>query len=651
MSITPTQPLPSHAARTMRQAASHAGSAAADLQTAAKSAVGAGIIPGTPEHRRAEHAQAHEDVMGEKPGFATRMLDRLSSIGGMALIYDFAALMGLSAVTGALSKGLDKVGMTKASGWFERRSKSLQGQRKFLETTEVHEGLTKTAEAVHARTVRAFGEESMLARGMGGVAEGAAVAQRTLNEGAAFVGEKTGTALGGLAEMVRPELDAVAALHGSRAARHFTKIGTQMDAASAALATHGEALAKVRLGKESKPMQAASSFVTGDAESGALRTAEDHIANIRTNFAELKNTLAAVPTAEGAQRATALLAEVRGDMSAVRTLHAGDAALKQAGKEVGGALAKLERPLGAMAGNLQKASRWASMPDTLKNLPEALGKTDLHQALFAGTIGAQTLAETAHTGFSVKHDLHVLKAMVEAVEGKPATTLHVLTGDIPPMLKEARHHFFGKHKPEVIAEAIGGMAALAFLKKAVNPFSLPLMAGMAAPQVGRMLADQNQAIAMYEGMTNVQNAGQNLTPDVYAGFVHALVEDTNTLDLSKYRPEARDKLFTEYAQKNTSVDQVLRDMGNGAMESRIKELEASLPKEEMLKQPVGQHTAKVLERRAAHVVHGASAHAAQHEEKAPAAEVSADVPASTISHVAAAERLHQAPSHAMGGAA
>ncbi len=656
-------PVPVHALRLgpsaanlMQQASVHPGAhhainaaqSVTSAQNVAQSALASRMVPGSPEARRRDKAQAHAEVLNEKPGIINRVIDKFSGLGSAFFMYDFAALMGLGAITGGIFKGLNKVSERsgiKAIGsvgnWFGRRHEGLKAQSEFIHNTSISEGLSKTSTALKEKTVRVFGEESMAARGMAQVAEGAEQAQAGLNRGAGWAVGKASTALGGVATKFGPERDALSALHTSRAARHMERIGEHLKAAQTALAQHGEGLATDVMHQEMNlPLRTQSTFVAEGAKEGVSRTAAEHMANLRGNFTEMEKLLASTPSPENARRATQLLSEVRGDLSAVRTLHAhvDNTAMKQGASELGQALKKMERPLAGLAGNLEKAKGWRSMPETLAKLPQTLGKTSMHKGMMAGAIGATTLASGAHTAFGVKHDFHVLKTMVEAVEGKKVSTMHVLAGDIPPMLKEARHHFFGRHKPEVIAEAIAGVANLAFLKSNASMATHALtMAGlMGAPMLGQALADQNPTIMMYEAMVKLQNAGQALTPDMYAEFVHSLVEDPKTMDLGKHRPQARDQLFAEYAATNTSVDQVLRDVHSGAMEQRVSELEQQLAASAATqeKQPVGQHTAKVLQNRAQTAVQSTAPVANEN-----AAHATAEAPATTISHAALAGRV------------
>lgn len=633
----PSNPLPPHAANVAQRAAGQASAVSAapsaqqGLHGIAQSAVASGVIPGSPEQRRAEKSQAREDALAEKPGFLTRTMDRISGLGSAFFLYDFGVLMGLGAVTGGIGKGVDKVaGWTKSEtigkvgGWLGRRSEGLKGQRKFLEETNVSEALSKSTEALHGRAATAFGEESMAARGMGAVAQGAEAVQSGLNRGAGWAVGKASTALGSVVRHMGPELDAMSALHAGKAQRRMPKIEAQLQKAEEALATHGAVL--------------------GESE---------HMATIQTRFSELKGLLSGTPDASAAKAAGDALGQIRETAKALADTHKETPALASASKALGSTFGKITRPLNAVTASLEKSASWRTLPESLGKLPETLGKTQLHHGLFAGAIGAATLAEMAHTGYGVKHDFHVLKAMVEAVEGKPASTMHVLVGDISPALQEARHHFFGKHKPEVIAEAVAGVANLAFLKK--NAGTLPLLGVMVAPQMGHALADDNSALQMYEAMARIQQAGKDLTPEMYAEFVHSLVQDTKTLDIAKHRPQAREQLFAEYAQHKTPVDQLLRDIHSGAMEKRVSELESQLPavapapaqiqQAQAFRPAVGQHTAKLLQQRHAPAAAASMAAPPQGAEAHPAG-----VPQTTVSHVASAERVHHAPSHAVGGA-
>lgn len=674
MPVAATQPISSQAASVMRRAVAHPGvvggaqQAGIGLQTMAQSALASGLVPHSLEARRREKAKAHAEVLDEKPGFLTRVMDRISSLGSMFFAYDFVALMGLGAVTGGIAAGFSKIaGWTnsetvgKVGGWFGRRSEGLKGQRKALKRITISEGVAKTGEALHNTTGRVFGEESAITRGMGSVAEGAEKAQSGLNRGFGFVGKKISNALGGVVSSFDPEIQAMAERNELRAQRHFSRLSEHLQKAETLLGTHGDQLAADVLNGEGQVLRANSSFVpsTPNVKEGMRRTAAEHMGNIRSNFAEVQQLLSSgTPSAEQAQRAQTLMAEMRGDLGAVRALKAevGETALKEAAGELSSALGKMHRPLSGVVGRLEKAENWRSLPESIANLPRSFGNTDMHHAMFSGAILAGMGAEAAHTAFGVKHDFHMLKTMVEAVEGKKVSTMHVLMGDIPQCLHEARSHFFGTHRPEVIAEAVAGVANLAFLKKGAGMAAMfPVIA---APMVGKALADTNPTIRMYEAITRLQNESKPVTPAMYAEFVHALVEKPEVLDMNAHRPESRERLFTEYAEKNTPIDQVLKDIHTGAFEQRAKDMDKEQAVQEanaavqQSKPVVGKHTENLANQRV-----GTSRNHTQ-----PVANENAELPGShlhnaeigprsQISQVASAERLSASPHAAVGGAA
>jgi len=654
-----TQPASPSATNVLRAAARHPGALAAStarapqamdgVKNAAQSAMATSMVPGSSEQRRQRKAQAHT-ALDEQPGIVTRLMDGLSRLGNIIFMYDFIALTGLGFVTGMFSTGLNKIGLTGVGGWFSRRQESLQRQSAFLENTEISAALSKTTEAMHGTAAQAFGEESAVARGMGSVAKGAASAEGAINRNVGMVFGRASSGLGSVARSFEPQLHGLAAFRQSLAEKHFARLGDPLKAAQAALTSHGDKLAVNRFNEEGKVLKATSTYLpNAKATEGATRTAAEHMENLRGNFTQLEELLKTTPDVASAPQASKLLSEIRGDYAAVRTIHAENAEMKAGLKEVGAALKKMQKPVTRMVSNVGKAESWRMLPETLKALPKNMAKTDMRHGMFAGMIGAQTLASAAHTGFGAKHEFRVLKSMVEAVEGKKVSTMHVLMGDIPPMLTEARHHYFAKFKPEVIAEAVAGVANLAFLKKGVG--AMAMLPVVAAPIIGHALADQNPTIQMYEALAKLQSAGKNLTPEMYAQFVHSLVEDPKTLDMSKYRPEARERLFADYAKANTPIDQLLRDAADGSMMKRAAELEQQLNAEEKAaptateKPVMGQHTAKVMKGREGGVA--ASAQPAASEPTAPRAEAP---PKSKITHMEPAGTLAAAPVRATGGA-
>lgn len=611
----------------------------APLHGAVRSAIASGVVQGTPAHRTQEKSKANNQ-REEKPGLITRSLDRLNSLFGGYLLFDFVVAMGLGAVTGGLGKGLSWVGektgvkaIGSVGGWFGRRSDNLQAPSKFMKGITVDEGLSRVSSDLHGKTAQWFGAESAVAKGMGQVAEGAEKAQGAINRTTGTVFRTATTTLGNAVERVDAPMHGMAGFRQRRAERHHTTLKGRLDEARTMLEKHGAAL---RGGAKS-------------AEAGV------HVDAIRNGFNELHGMMqASVPSAEAAQKAESLLARVRDSYADLHKLHAEDKTLKVARKEVNKALSGLHKPMAGLSRNAQKSAFWQDVPGAIRRLPESMGKLDMHQAAFNSAITVGTLAEGAHTAFSIKHDFRILKRMIAAVEGKKESeisTLHALTGDVPPVIKEARHHFFGKHGPEAIAETLAAGFNLTFMKK--GGAGMASMAGlMLAPMAGQALADKSPMLEMYDALEKLQAAGKPLNAGMYAEFIATSYKKAEELGMRNRLVQALGK---EYEEAKASAGDVLAEIASGKIDQRAAALEQKFTEQDKAsvaqapaaeKEAPGAHSAKVLQARA-----GASA-----APQAPVVRSSDDTmqeaaPKTSINNPVSAGKVTTAPIHAVGGVA
>lgn len=649
MPIIPQSAISPQAASVLHRAAVHPLTAQAmqsggAMHDAMRGAIASGVVQGTPAHRTQEKSKANNQ-REEKPGFITRSLDKLNSLFGGYLMFDFAVAMGLGAVTGGIGKGLSWVGektgvkaLGSVGGWFGRRSDNLQAPRKYMEDIHVDKGLSRVSSDLHEKTAQWFGAESAVAKGMGQVAEGAEKAQGAINRTTGTVFRTATTTLGNAVERVDAPMHGMAGFRQRRAERHHTTLRGRLDEANKVLEKHE---ASLRGG--AKPVEAGV-----------------HVDAIRKGFDELHGMMQSpVPTAETAQKAESLLARVRDSYATLHTLHAEDKTLKVARKEVNKALSGLHKPMAGLSRNAEKAAFWQDVPGAIRKLPESMGKLDLHQAAFNSAITVGTLAEGAHTAFGIKHDFHILKRMIAAVEGKKESeisTLHALTGSVPPVIQEARHHFFGKHGPEAIAETLAAGFNLTLMKK--GGAGMASMAGlMLAPMAGQALADKSPMLEMYDALEKLQAAGKPLNAPMYAEFITTSYKKAEELGMRNRLVQALGK---EYEEAKASAGDILKDIASGKIDERAAALEQKFAEQDKAsvaqapadaKPAVGKHSAKVLEGRVGAALN-ASQPVANDDAKVAGSELhAADVgPKNKVSQVTA-ERLVAAPTQAMGGAA
>ncbi len=619
-------------------------SGAAPMHGAVRSAMASGAMPGTPAERTHEKSKANNQ-RDEKPGFITRALDRLNGLGSGFFMYDFFVAMGLAAAVGGVGKGLSWVGektgvkaLGSVGGWFGRRSDNLQAPRKYMEGITLDKSLSRTTESLHGKTAQWFGEESAVAQGMGRVAEEAQKAQASINSATGTVFRRATTAMGNVVERVDAPMHGMAGFRQRRAVKHHVSLRDELQKAKAVLQKHEAAL---RGGAKS-------------AEAGA------HMDVVRKGFDALHGMMQEVPTAEMAQKAESLLAQVRDSYAELHKLHKDEETLKGARKEVNKALGRLHKPMARLSENAQKSAFWQDVPGAIRNLPKSMGKMDLHQAAFNSAITVGTLAEGAHTAFAIKHDFHILKRMIAVVEGKKESeisTLHALVGDVPPVIREARHHFFGKHGPEAIAETLAAGLNLTLMKK--GGAGMAAMSGlMLAPMAGQALADKSPMLEMYDALDKLQAAGRPLNAAMYAEFVATSYKKAQDLGMHNRLVQALGK---EYEGVKASAGDILKDIASGKIDERAAALEqkfaeqdkASVAKDTVDAKPaVGKHSAKVLEGRVGAAVNAAQPVANDDARLAGSELHTTDVgPRNSVSQITSAGRLVASPSQAVGGAA
>lgn len=641
-------------ANVLHRAATHPGMNAANSSTylsgMPQSAVASGTIPGTQAHRTKMKADANAAVLNEKPGFITKTLDGLSNLGNKFFMYDFLVLSGVGMLTGGFSKLFGKLGewtkwnpLNSVGNWFGRRQAGLTAQQEFIQNTKVSESLSKTAEAIHGTAGEWFGQESSVARSMENVVKGATKAEDTINQHVDVVFGKAGTAMGSVARKFDAPLQGMAAFRQRRAEKLFPTLTEKLGNIVSAFEKHATTLGADAM-KDGQVLKAKA------LGSDISLTAAEHMQNITRKLGELSNLTQTMPDVANSKQVQTLFQEIRNDYNAVQALHTDNAAMKTACKEVRNALKSAEKPLNKVAKNVENSSFWKNLPETMENMPQSLKDMDLRHGVMTAAIGAGTLAEGAHTAFAIKHDYHLLKSMVEAVEGKEASILHVLTGDIPPVLKEARHHFFAKHGPETIFETIAAGFNLSFLKKSGGG-GMAMVGLMAAPIAGNALADQNPTLQLYETLEKLQHEGTALSADMYAEFVHAAAEDTHTLDLGKFNPLTRSRLFSDYAKENITPNELLKEIDSGKMVKRAETIEEQVKAqinqktaapEAAVKPVLGQHTAKVVEQRdvAPEIAATPAANDTTHE-----------VPMSKVSQTVSAGKVATVPTQTVGGTA
>lgn len=561
---------------------------------------------------------SNDALFNEQPGVVVKGLDTANSIGNKYFMYDMVVSTLFGGLLGAIGSGFNWLGektpakfMGKAGNALTSTKAALQAPMNFMRQEEVtvSNGLSETTKALHGKTTQWLGEESKIAAGMGKVADKAADAEKVINKHVGQAFTSATTTIGNVLQKVDAPFHAKAGYHARKVEKAFGGLTEQLGAARKVFGEHSSML--------------------GD---------------IPAKLDELHKLMQTQPGASGVEAGKTLLSEIQTGITNLQKAHVDDKALKPALKATYKAASNLSKPLEAMEKHLGKVAFWKDVPGTVRKLPETLANANLHQAAFGGVIMVGTLAEAGHTTFQIKHDFHVLCRMIAEVEGtkeKDVSTWHALTADLPPVLKEARHHFFAKYGPTAVVETLSVGLNFALLKKDAG--ILAMGGVMAVPMLGNALADQNPLITMYETMEKMQVAGQPLNTDMYAEFLTAAYKKAG--DLGE-RNRLVQGLAQGYEAAKASPAVILKDIASGAIDHKAAELEQKFTEAAKAapKEAVGKHSEKILSAR----------NGAVQQVTAPNASVAAndgvhETPTNKLTQVAHSEPL-KTNTHAVAGA-
>jgi len=242
-------------------------------------------------------------------------------------------------------------------------------------------------------------------------------------------------------------------------------------------------------------------------------------------------------------------------------------------KSTGGVL----KPAAALEGNYNKL-RLAQAPlqtlkTGLKSVPAALGKTSLHSTLFNGAFAAEMGVSGISLGKDIKFHLNNLRHLTEMMEGtKQVSNYHVLfSNDVPDVVKHARKQVFHQFGARTVIEAVSdafttyGIAKSKMIPMMMIPMAMRGMAGFTAPKYD-FLSD-------YGALAEAQSQGMPLEGAHYAKLISGA-----SLDVEKAGGDLNGlvaDVAKHYAEKQTPIDQVLRDVESGAMNEIALELQKS----------------------------------------------------------------------------
>lgn len=614
---------------------------AAGMRPGAGVAVGdvrAGLVVGA-DAARSKAPSANDALFTDQPGMVVNTLDAAEGLGRGFFNYDLFGSMLFGGAMGLLGTGfgwMAKQGdnavtrvLGKVGGFFAGVKNAVQAPMHFMRgveeiknaegivTQEAREGATlsnwmsKLTKAMQAKAEKWF-PESATARNMKTVAGKTAEVETVVNTRVGNVFRSATTALGKVLQEVDAPFHAKAGYHERRVHQIFSGLGKPLEAAQKVLTEHRGVLGDELHGK----------------------------------FNELHALMQAKPESVGtAANAQTLLKELREGIAGLRNTHVEDAEKTAALKAAGKAADALRKPLEKIGDHLSKIAFWRDVPGALERLPETIGQTNLHHAAVGGAMTAMSLAEAGHTTFQLRHDFKVLCRMIAEVEGikeQDVSLWHALAGDVSPVLQAARNHFFGKYKWETVAETLAVGMNLALLKKGAG--WVPMLGVCAAPMAGKMLADQNPMITMYETMEKMQAEGQPLGASMYADFIYAATAGAPGISgLDTRNPRARQMLTEEYAGARTTPAEVLKEISSGKMERHLAALEQRVAAE---KPVIGKHEGKILAERKGTVQQVATPHAAVAANGTPH-----ETPTNTkLTQAAHAGQLHATSVHAVAGA-
>ena len=201
---------------------------------------------------------------------------------------------------------------------------------------------------------------------------------------------------------------------------------------------------------------------------------------------------------------------------------------------------------------------------TMKEVPSILAKKPVGQGLMDGSFIAGSGLQMATGAMDFGTSLTALKNMAFEVTGKKFSTMQILMGDVPEIIKAERA---GVLKSLAMAEGSGALSLGVTIKNAATKVSgLAWAAVIGAGFVGDMLIDKG-ALPAYTELSQAFKAGQPIPEE---GYIKLLASASPELKKRGGETSAFTKaLSTKYAEENASPAQIMQEISKDGLKARI----------------------------------------------------------------------------------
>ena len=238
---------------------------------------------------------------------------------------------------------------------------------------------------------------------------------------------------------------------------------------------------------------------------------------------------------------------------------------------------------------LNKPNQYLRPEAATKNGEWTLGhKISSGIAIGFTAIGAYGVAKTFSQNLDALRNMH---ADISGIPVERVSTWALLTGNVSPVVAEARSHLLKEFIPKGLAQ-LGGLAWVTKVAYRPKAGMMENMASFMLPQAATGAIDMfmgESILPVYSGFANAYKSGEPLTAEAYGEFILAGDQDLKKRRVGK---QVATELGAEFAAEKIDPAEILREMNDGRFKARIEKLiakdEAELAQKNAVIQPKPQ---------------------------------------------------------------
>lgn len=516
----------------------------------------------------------NEGAVGKTLGFVDGISSRFFQ--GDMMLFMGSAVIGL--VLSPVTLVGKIIGNDNVATFAARMSRWIAAPREEIMHTSLSEGASALAERSSKLVGGRFGEQHVAARGLAQAAQGLGRAEAAMGRGMQVVFNGAASSVGSVAQNsgVRGWMLNRAAL---RAAEQRGGLGMMVAKFENVLNAHAGDIGHA-LAHDGMPIRepVGRAFRAAGAPEIAM-TAAQHLNVLQAGLKTLKDAAAGVGgiTAEMTRDA---MRSMNGAADALSTIHkktegmAAKRGLSAVSKELG-----LLEKVAANAGRaLCREQTLTNIPAALREMPQRLGKASMFNAAMNTAITVGTVAQGYNAAMTIGAQWGALRQMCADLEGKKSvSTMHVLMGDVPPLVAAVRNQLLLKEAlPKLGLEGLSAALNVQMLRGKLNHMlALPMF--MAPALASMFLVQDTEVLKNYAMLKRAQDAKIPIHPSAYASLIiSASPEIAKNLEAQKDANGLMAALSKEYADAKMAPQEVLKEIGNGKLNERATRLQAEM---------------------------------------------------------------------------